>query len=75
MENVYTLRDACKILRVKPHILIYMLRNGKVRDVELVSGRRLFTTADLARISEVLKLTVWAQKERYGEGGDHVDQR
>jgi DNA-binding transcriptional MerR regulator len=65
-SEIYTLRDACEILRVQPHIITYLLATGKIPEPRRIGGRRLFTAADLAAISEILKLSVDLQREAYG---------
>lgn len=65
-QEYFTLGRAAEILAVKPYVLTYLLATKKVAEPARVGGRRMFTTSDLARISEYLKVS-------HGEEG-HVRQ-
>jgi DNA-binding transcriptional MerR regulator len=45
--KLYTLRDVCEILGLKPHVLAYVLSTKKVPKPMRLSGRRLFSVEDL----------------------------
>jgi DNA-binding transcriptional MerR regulator len=66
-EELFTLRDACDLLRIQAHVLVYLIRTGKVAEPRRIGGRRMFTHADLAQISEVLKAAAGRQQELYGQ--------
>ena len=68
MSNEYfTLRQASEILRVKPHIITYVLATQKVKEPLRVGGRRMFTHDDLAAIGQVLKSEVILDLQRRGQ--------
>lgn len=57
-QDMYTLKDAARILRVQPHVLTYVFSTRKLPEPMRLGGRRVFTAADLARINEFLQLHV-----------------
>jgi len=52
----YTLRDAARILVVKPYQIVYAISVGLLPEPRRLGGRRIFTIEELAHVSEVLKL-------------------
>jgi len=64
-QELYTLADAARILAVKPYIVTYLLSTKKIPEPLRISGRRMFTVEDLARIDEFLKLNA-VKEARYG---------
>ncbi len=53
MTKYYTLSQAADVLKIKPHVIAYLLTTKKVPEPMRVGHRRLFTEADIAAIKEV----------------------
>jgi hypothetical protein len=61
----FSLGDVARTLAVKPHRILYALSVGAVAEPALrVAGKRLWNPAEVAALSEVLKIQAAAKWER-----------
>ena len=66
-QNLYSMREASRILKAASWRINYLLANGQVPEPKLrLAGRRVFTVADLQRLAESLSTV-----PDFGEGGDN----
>lgn len=52
--NYLLLGEAARQLGVPPYRLTYLMSTGRIPEPMRVGGRRVFTRADMAKISQVL---------------------
>lgn len=63
--ELYSLGDVARLLAVKPHRILYALSVGAVAEPALrVAGKRLWNAAEVAALSEVLKIQTAAKLQR-----------
>jgi hypothetical protein len=55
MEELFSLGDAAKVLQTQAYVIQYCLATGKVPEPRRIGGRRMFSHADLATLSDFLK--------------------
>lgn len=67
--NYFTLGEAARVLGIKNYQLAYLVSTGQIPEPMRIAGRRVFTVADLARVSELLKLQL--AREVALKGGHH----
>ncbi len=54
-QHYFLLGDVAKILRCQPYQIVYLLTTNKVPEPALrIGNKRIFTSADIARLSERL---------------------
>ena len=64
-QELFALGDVARLLDVKPHRILYLLSTRAVAEPALrVAGRRLWNDAEIAALSEILKLQTAAKWER-----------
>lgn len=67
--DLYSLSDVAKLLVVAPHRILYLLGvDPSLEPHRRCAGKRLWTTEEISRISERLKLQT-ASRLRRQEGG------
>ena len=69
--ELFSLSDVARLLSVKPHRILYALSTGAAAEPALrVAGKRLWNYAEVAALSELLKLQIAAklQRERPTDG-------
>ena len=52
----FSMSDAARVLHTQSYRISYLLSTRQIPEPMRIGGRRVFTTADLTRISEVLDL-------------------
>lgn len=52
MDELFSTRDVAQRVGVAEHHLVYALRQGYLKDVKIVAGKRLFTAADITRVRD-----------------------
>jgi DNA-binding transcriptional MerR regulator len=57
-DELYTLTDVARILKLKPHVINYALLTGRIPEARRVGGRRLFTLDDLANIAHIMNVQI-----------------
>lgn len=63
--ELFSLGDIARMLTVKPHRILYALSVGAVAEPALrVAGKRLWNPAEVAALSEVLKMQTAAKWQR-----------
>ncbi len=56
VESLFTTKQVCEAVGIKPYQLRYLFDVGKVREVSrLATGDRVFTPEDVEMIKEALK--------------------
>lgn len=64
-QELFSLGDVARMLGVKPHRILYLLSTAAVAEPALrVAGKRLWNHAEIAAVSEILKLQTAAKWER-----------
>lgn len=63
--ELFSLGDVARLLAVKPHRILYALSVGTVAEPALrVAGKRLWNAAEVAALSEVLKIDTAGRWQR-----------
>ena len=66
--DIYSLKDVARILHCQPYRITYLISTGQVPDTRLrVGGKRIFTLADVQRISEKLNMQMGMKLAARGE--------
>lgn len=64
-QELFALGDVARLLDVKPHRILYLLSTRAVAEPALrVAGKRLWSHAEVAALSEILKPQTAAKWER-----------
>ena len=61
-QQLFSLKDAARILGVQAYRITYLLTTGKVSEPTRIGGKRVFGILDLHRIAQQLSI-------------DHIDER
>lgn len=65
-EELFTLSDIARILKLKPHVVNYAMLSGRLPEVRRVGGRRLFTLDDLATIAHIMDVQIVPELQARG---------
>lgn len=57
-ENLYLLGDVARMLGVKPHRIVYLFTSNKISDVPMLGNRRVFSAADVSRVSKAFGIKI-----------------
>jgi hypothetical protein len=67
-QQLFSLGDVARLLKAKPHHIVYLLSVGAVPEPQLrVAGKRLWTHQEIVPIAERLKIDFAAELNRQGK--------
>ena len=69
-NQLHTLGDVARRLRVARHRIVYVLESGRVPEPQRLGGRRVFTEADVSAIASELNVETEGLHQRSDQHDD-----